>query len=331
MIIGGQAALCQNLFVEQEFNKFYSSPKLSSNKCGLNIQHFLAHLSEQGVQSKNGYVVSVHENYGHLNHFNARWGREESYSDGTKYNRSNWYFHVFLVIEGMAYDFSRLGKNAIPLKQYLASSYLPKLETENVIKQGRLTDEILLKKYFNMEMNIYRLDDYAKSLGPVYYTGSFSELFNLSNVSTPANPLESNTQRIPEFKNRVYGNLLVGESRDHIKFEEKITQNNYSTYKHPYAYLNGENYPIMSESLEVCQSLGHMGSFPWKTLEKELEKKQAPLVDLGTSIMPLLPNIVDPKEDVRVSFRYLLNDQHWNYKIIEKVSCGDLKTALKQI
>ena len=329
MLLWGQIALSQVGKIEQEFDNFYNSPKLGTNKCGVNIQLFLDHLKNKNIDLGSGYVVSVHEDFAHLNHFDARWGREESYPDGTIYNRSNWYFHVFLVLNGKAYDFSQKGEDGIPLKDYLLNSYLPKSETKNIILQGRLTSEKLLKKYLNMEMNIYHLDDYVKSLGPVFYKGSFSELFAFSSILTPSNPPKKNVQKIPEYSKNTYGNLLIGESKDFISYKENINKDGIEIYKNLNATFNNISYPIKAEGLEVCQSLGHLGTFPAYSAEKELETKLAPLVDLGTSVMPLKEGVVNAKEDVRMSFRYLSNNQHWNYKIMTKVGCGSLNTALQ--
>ena len=81
-------------------------------------------------------MVSIHEDMGLLNHFEGRWGRRDTYENGISYNRSNWYFHVFAVIDGKAYDFSHESDQAIDFDQYLISSYLPKYKTDNIFLLG---------------------------------------------------------------------------------------------------------------------------------------------------------------------------------------------------
>ena len=161
------------------FEEFYNSSVISSNHCGKNTQAFLNYLDEEEVEYKTGYVVSIHEPFASLNHFDARWGSKEFYQNGEMYFRSNWYFHVFAVIDGVAYDFSQAGMKAQVLKDYLSDSYLPKSKTENIFFQGVMTKEKTLKGFVNLEMNIYETESYKTNLGPAKHQGVFIELFNL--------------------------------------------------------------------------------------------------------------------------------------------------------
>lgn len=161
------------------YQEFYNSSVISSNHCGKNIQAFLNYLDEEDVQYNKAYVVSIHEPFAALNHFDARWGSKEFYQNGDMYFRSNWYFHVFAVIDGKAYDFSQAGMKAQELKNYLNLSYLPKSKTENIFFQGVMTKEKTLKGFVNLEMNIYEPESYKTNLGPAKYQGVFIELFNL--------------------------------------------------------------------------------------------------------------------------------------------------------
>lgn len=167
------------LTTKQAFRQFFNNPAIDSNKCGVNTQKFLQYLQSRGVSYSRGFVVSIHEDFAALNHFDARWGSKEKYQNGIPYRRSNWYFHVFAVIDGYAYDFSQTGPKVQPLKEYLETAYLPEYATENIFFQGVLTADKMLSKYKSLEMNIYELDNYRTNMGPKKYSGDFIELFNL--------------------------------------------------------------------------------------------------------------------------------------------------------
>jgi hypothetical protein len=165
--------------VDTAFEEFYESDEISSRHCGKNIQAFLRYLKNKNITYKSAYVVSVHENVGSLNHFDARWGSKELYQNGDQYFRSNWYFHVFIIIDNKAYDFSQTGAKSLPLSEYLKLSYLPDSKTKNIFFQGVMTKDKALKSFRNLEMNIYETEAYRKNLGPAKYQGVFIELFNL--------------------------------------------------------------------------------------------------------------------------------------------------------
>ena len=108
-------------------------------------------------------MYPVHEDMGLLNHFKGRWGRRDSYENGITYNRSNWYFHVFAVIDGKV-PMTLVTKcdQAIDLFEYLTTSYLPKYKTSNIFMLGKVDKEDILKRFLNIRMKIYPLDDYEK-------------------------------------------------------------------------------------------------------------------------------------------------------------------------
>jgi hypothetical protein len=165
--------------VNQAFIDFFYSEEISPIHCGVNTQKFLKYLVDNNIKYETGFVVSAHQDYLTLNHFEARWGTNEDYENGVPYKRANYYFHVFAVIDGYAYDFSQIGPTVSPLKEYLEKVYLPAYPTKKIVFQGAMTRETELNKYMNMVMHIYNMDDYRKSMGPRKYSGVFIELFNL--------------------------------------------------------------------------------------------------------------------------------------------------------
>jgi hypothetical protein len=167
------------LTVTQAFTNFYNNEVIDSNKCGVNTQLFIRYLNQNKVEFNSGYVVSIHEPYASLNHFDSRWGSNEEYQNGVPFRRSNWYFHVFAVIDGKAYDFSQSGPKVMPIRQYLRVAYLPAYKTKNIFIQGSLTSRTQLRKYQNFEMNLYSLNEYSINYRGKFYSGEFIELFNL--------------------------------------------------------------------------------------------------------------------------------------------------------
>ena len=75
-----------------------------------------------------------------------------------------------------------------------------------------MTKNDLLKKFLNIKLNIYPLDDYEKDLGPAIYRGSFSDLFEYYGVSTPKHSPNNNTEKIPAYKKEAFGNFKLGET-----------------------------------------------------------------------------------------------------------------------
>jgi hypothetical protein len=165
--------------VQDAFIEFYDSSEINSRLCGVNTQKFLQYLKDENITYDHAYVVSVHEGVGALNHFDARWGSTHRYTNGDTFSRSNWYFHVFAVIDGVAYDFSQKGKKTLTLRRYLKLAYYPKSETQPIFFLGKFTVAKAQKRYQNMEMKVYNAQEYRRKLGPVRHEGVFNELFNL--------------------------------------------------------------------------------------------------------------------------------------------------------
>ena len=169
----------QAVTVGQSFQDFYYNFELSPNKCGVNIQKFLVHLNQRNVKFNKGFVVSIHEDFAELNHFDARWGPVETYTNGVPYRRNNWYFHVFAVIDSIVYDFSQTGPKAQPLAEYLQTAYIPSFETNSIGMMGILTPATEMKRYINLKMSLYDIDEFRKPGARPQYQGVFIELFNL--------------------------------------------------------------------------------------------------------------------------------------------------------
>lgn len=330
VLVSTQSIAIANVY-QEEFKNFYDNPVLNFIKCGLNIQNFLTHLKDQGIPLEDGYVVSLHEGFGHLDFFGARWGRTEEYANGETYERSNYFLHFFAVIKGEVYDFSQSQPRGIPLKEYLAHTYLPAYETKPLLLRGTLTKENRLQSFLNLEMKIYKLTDIQETGGPAIYIGRFFELFNHAGIDSVSNPPKGSSQKIPPFKKGTYGSIKMGSSTDYFKSDSRVSEGDIAVHKNPQAYFNGEKYPIKFEGFEICQSLGYLGHFPALSQKKELVDKKARLVDIGTSLLPLKAGEVSAPDDVKVSFRYVVNDQHWNNEIATQVGCGDLTTALLEI
>lgn len=206
-----------NTRIDQEFTRFYQSERLASNKCGVNIKYFLSHLKSKNIDLTGGYVVSIHEDMGPLNHFEGRWGRPDTDENGVSYNRSNWYFHVFAVIDGMAYDFGHESNQAMPLAEYLKRSYIPKYRTNTIFIAGKLDQKKVLEKFLEVKMKIYPLDTYENKMGPSVYEGKFYELFTSVGYSVPERKLARNSEKIPSYSPRTYGSIKLGESGNFLK------------------------------------------------------------------------------------------------------------------
>ena len=235
-------SLCvQASSIKNAFKEFYDDSQISSRHCGRNIHYFLNYLKDKRINYKSGYVVSIHEDVGALNHFDARWGSKEEYAQGGSYYRSNWYFHVFAVIDGVAYDFSQRGAKTTSVKTYLEDAYLPKGTTQSIIFLGRLDKKKAYQKYKNMKVKIYDLDEYAKDYGTAIYQGAFIELFNL----------------IDKRPSKSYGKKYSQETLDYDSYRK--TRHGY-TIKNPMMKKEGKFYPLLADSYTICRAFGFLGS-----------------------------------------------------------------------
>ena len=165
--------------VQDAFIEFYDSSEINSRLCGVNTQKFIQYLKDENISYDKAFVVSLHEDVGALNHFDARWGSKHRYVSGEVFLRSNWYFHVFVVIDGIAYDFSQQGKKTQSLQRYLETAYYPKSITESIFFLGRFTKDKARVKYQNIKMQVFNAEEYRVKLGPARHIGVFNELFNL--------------------------------------------------------------------------------------------------------------------------------------------------------
>jgi hypothetical protein len=300
--------------VLQAYKEFYDSPEISSNHCGVNIQKFLQYLKDEGVKYNSGYVVSIHEDFAALNHFDARWGSRSYYENGDEYFRSNWYFHVFAVIDGKAYDFSQRGPKAQRLKDYLNTAYIPKSKTENIFFLGRYTKEKALKKYQNMEMNVYNAETYRRKTGDAKYSGVFIELFHIDNK-------------------KFRGNYKPGEvGPNRIYSKRKYNSNGSVTYTRPMLNTEEGAYPMLAYSEKICQAFGHFGAMPGE-VELEITDKKTALY-LYTTIREKEFPYVNPNEDISVSFESretMGSVPRYHFHYAKSVTCANLEDIINSI
>lgn len=283
--------------VNNAFKAFYFNEKISFNHCGKNIQHFLKYLEEKNVTYNSGYVVSLHEPMGSLHHFDARWGKVEKYKNGIEYSRSNWYFHVFLVIDGVAYDFSQAGVRTQPLKDYLITSYLPKFETRPIFMSGELTKEKMLNTHFSLKLKIYNTEDYKNKLGPVKYEGSLIEMFLKLD-----NPEQINSD--------------VNYDKANVNQDGSVTVLNPS--------LNTENgiIPFLTYADKICHVLGFAGSFTNK-----FEYKITDNLDALHVYSSIKSDLTNPKLKIKYSYKIKKTNSAVKrdlFHIATKVTCGNL-------
>lgn len=317
-----------NTRIDQEFTDFYHSERLMFNKCGMNIKYFLSHLKSKNIDLTGGYVVSIHEDLGLLNHFEARWGRSDTYENGVSYNRSNWYFHVFAVIGGMAYDFSHESNQAMPLAEYLKRSYIPKYRTNNIFIAGKLDQKKVLEKFLEVKMKIYPLDIYEKKMGPSVYEGNFYELFTSIGYTVPVKKLKRNIENIPSYSKRAYGSIKLGESSKFIQANIVDEKNKVKILDNILLELLGINYGVVASASVLCRGLGYSGSATSYTKETEIINKQAKLTELNCSYYPRRESQELGVEDTKCSFRYIKNDQYINKKILKRVGCTSFEDFL---
>jgi len=323
-------AFSSNEEIKKSFTEFYHHEKIVFNKCGLNTKHFLTYLKNQNIELKNGYVVSLHEDMGLLNHFRPRWGRQDTYENGVRYNRSNWYFHVFAVIDGYVFDFSHESTKAIPLRDYLIESYLPKYKTNNIFLLGKVDRLKMLKKFLTIKMKVYPLKKYEKNLGPSFYEGRFIELFNYVDIDAPSIELGRNIENIPPYKKNAYGSFKRGEAYNYSESQFVYTNNSVNIYDSISFNLGGESFPVKTSGATLCQSLGHMGSATSYFKEIELTRRGQRLIELSCSLFPEHSSVSIGKDDVKCSFRYGENDQHYNRKVLKQVGCTSFEDFIIQ-
>lgn len=301
-----------SLELEEAFEDFYDNSAIDSRHCGRNIQLFLKYLKQKKVKFKKGFVVSLHDDNLLLNHFDARWGSPEKYENGEIYYRSNWYFHVFLVIDGIAFDFSQRGPKAMPLQGYLNEAYLPKSLTKNIYFLGKFDKSKAFKKYLNLEMRLYNLKDYIEKLSPASYEGTLIELFYFSNKKV----LKSTKKKFEKFD-------LTYE-----KFE-KNRDGSFSFFKPRVSYL-GERFPLRAEPKKACRVLGFFGSF--SSQMEYVNSDNVKMLKVYSNLKTENPLELS-SEDIQISFsKELTNGAVSNQPLLHyltKVTCTDLYSFLK--
>lgn len=92
--------------LDEIFEQFYFSNKISSRHCGQNINNFVKELERNNIETSNVKVLEITApgngwGFGNVVALNSRWGKE---LDGHRVQ--NWGFHVVAVIENRVYDFS---------------------------------------------------------------------------------------------------------------------------------------------------------------------------------------------------------------------------------
>jgi hypothetical protein len=301
-----------NSAVDRAFEDFFADEKISSNHCGRNIHYFLNYLERRDVRYERGYVVSIHEDYGALNLFNARWGSREHYEDGESYTRSNYFFHVFAVIDGKAYDFSKNFSPNQDVIDYLTEAYLPKKRTQNVFFQGHLTPQNMKDKSFNLRMKIYSLEGYKRDYTDALYEGSFIELF-----------------KFYEGERTLSRESAAGEYSIHYARKQFNSQYQSQTYSYPSVIHNGVERQLIANGLKTCRALGYLGAVPKFTQHEVSDNKK--FYDLYASLK--VDHARLDHESIRISFKErssvggVSNQPLVHYA--KQVSCTSLQNVLE--
>lgn len=284
-------ASAKAMTVDQAYRSFYDNSVISSRHCGKNTHHFLKYLLRNRVSFDEAYVISVHSDYADVNHFDARWGSRESYQNGQQYRRANYYFHVFALIDGKAYDFSQADAKTQELEDYLQDSYIPKYRTQNIMMQGRLDREKVLEQYLNREMKVFDGVEFGRDIkAKAIYNGNFIEMFMLNYYSSYISPVNLRNPKI---------NTESG-------------------------YL-----PMKADARKICQSKGYMGAIPSGTKFSVTDGKK--MAKLYVTLKTPNPLRVDPSRDARVSTNVEETDGSFpyaNFQYATQVICTSLSSVL---
>lgn len=261
--------------------EFYDNPVLDSRKCGQNTRYFLKYLAEKGKLAKSGYVVAVYEDSeSGMAFFDARWGELKNYKNGEQYRAAKYYFHVFAVLDGKVYDFSQSGPKVQELKEYLKTAFLPKSTTVPDLFGSVLDKREVLNSYLNLKMELFTIEDYIGSgdLVPTY-SGKFYDLFEKS-VGRKLSSFEVEfkdkarvlfTDRIQNengtvtYLNPVYAGRLGSVVKNGFQYEPPYTRLQGELPKGPFS-ISAIHAP------KICNSLGHRGFIPKKTVTKPNSK-----------------------------------------------------------
>lgn len=300
--------------VKDAFRSFYNDSKISSNHCGQNIHYFIQYLKRNNVRFNSGYVVSLHDDFAALNHFDARWGSKETFAEGGVYYRSNWYFHVFAVIDGVAYDFSQREMQTQELEDYLMKAYIPKGTTENIFFLGRLNKQKAMQAHVNMKVKIYPLEGYGANYGPTIYEGTSIELINYA-----------------------LGNRMISQETKFDKFSttqqsKKFNTDGTITIKYPKLITEHGTLPIMADAAKLCRTYGFFGAIANKT-EHEVSDEMT-MLKIYSSLKKENPENLTSR-DITVSYQKsktvggVPSQPLLHYA--KSVTCSDLYTVLNNI
>lgn len=302
---------------DSTFKDFYNDSSISPFHCGRNILNFLQLLKKKDIPYKKGYVVSLHEPYGELNHFDARWGRQERYTNGIEYYRSNWYFHVFLVIDNKVYDFSQAGAKIQSLYEYLNTSYFPKYKTEPILMQGQIDKEKAFLNYANLEMNIYKIDDYLTDSEKSTYQGSFIELIALASGN-------------PRYSSGTNSKNISFKTIDDGFIHDPNTK--YVTIQNPRFLISEGEFPLKNDSRHICRSFGYFGSLRSKS--KFIVTDKIKMLKLYSNIK-VQNNFNFSTQDMAISFDKATSSsmhvKNPEANISTSVTCSELATVLRNI
>lgn len=270
------------------FLDMWDSSVISSRHCGVNTQKFLAELYKRGADFDSAYAISVHEDTGMLNHFDARWGSVERYENGEVYKRANYYFHVFAVVDGKAYDFSQAGMKTSELNEYLMDSYIPKSKTGNIFFQGRITPEEALMDARHLEMSLYEGRSYANEIGRPLYTGRFIEVFGAKVAGPGSGPK---------------GRKVFARKSESVQ----VNSDKSVTIKRPMLVTEDGTLPVLAGEADLaCRAFGHMGSMPIGTQFEVSDGRK--LLKLFTFLDAKDPMDISPDRDVITSYRIRESD-----------------------
>lgn len=298
--------------VQEAFREFYTAPEISGNHCGQNVRHFLNYLNKREVKYRSGFVVSIYDDYGFLHHFDARWGDEEKYLNCETYLHQNWFFHVFAVIDGMAYDFSQSGPKVQPLHEYLKTAYLPASATEKLPFHGVLKPETSFEEQFNRKMQIFKIEDYRKSYGAAAYEGTFIELFAFS-----------------QGKRMRSDASMTRENYKAVDDGRTTSRSGGVTISNPRLQVPAGELPLQADPIDICRAFGFFGS-----VSSELKFK----VSDGQRMLRIYSSLRDAvpwpaADDIRISYQERTTSGSTPHipssHFATSVTCSDLQSIMK--
>lgn len=302
--------------VTKAFEEFYDNDIINFRLCGQNTHNFLKYLDEKGIKYNSAHVVSMHEPaLAGVRHFDARWGKTTKYQNGESFEYSNWYFHVFAIIDGYAYDFSQGGMKAQRVKDYFETAYLPKYDTEKLLFTGVITKEKMFKEYKNMKLLIHDAKGYAKDYGPVIYEGTVLEYFNyLQGVSNE------------------YSNEVLKYNVDY--FDSWVNADNSVTILNPTLTQDGSTYPLIADGKNICRAFGYLGTVDSKLEYHVDDTKTQKAFKLSSSFLNSKDRVIKTS-DIYVRAKIdetMVGIPHQPlFHVATKVVCSDLVSVLSNL